>query len=228
MGSQCNALTQLAHCTRGSKRIRVMDGRRLLLLLLCVLQLSRLVRSTVLEGGWIVKDETGGQPVLFLGHGGDNRCHIGRAKNTLCKLTKSTPKMKKKTFGELAMVLGDCQWLMYTGRNYKGRSQKVSVRETIKLGRVRSVKLLCPGTSSKFAWAGSTLVSLISGSGLTLVLGRGWSKRNSVVGDLEQDASGDEVERLQNVHLELEEMVRGRSKTNLDLGGEEEGEEAEE
>merc|ERR1712156_509809 len=85
-----------------------------------------------------------------------NRCHIGRAKNTLCKLTKSTPKMKKKTFGELAMVLGDCQWLMYTGRNYKGRSQKVSVRETIKLGRVRSVKLLCPGTSSKFAWAGST------------------------------------------------------------------------
>ena len=35
------------------------------------------------------------------------------------KLTKSTPKMKKKTFGELAMVLGDCQWLMYTGRNYK-------------------------------------------------------------------------------------------------------------
>ena len=49
--SQCNALTQLAHCTKGSKRIRVMDGRRLLLLLLCVLQLSRLVRSTVLEGG---------------------------------------------------------------------------------------------------------------------------------------------------------------------------------
>ena len=52
--SQCNALTQLAHCTRGSKRIRrrlIMDGRRLLLLLLCVLQLSRLVRSTVLEGG---------------------------------------------------------------------------------------------------------------------------------------------------------------------------------
>merc|ERR1711973_777029 len=106
MGSQCNALTQLAHCTRRSKRIRrrlIMDGRRLLLLLLCVLQLSRLVRSTVLEGGWIVKDETGGQPVLFLGHGGDNRCHIGRAKNTLCKLTKSTPKMKKKTLGELAI-----------------------------------------------------------------------------------------------------------------------------
>merc|ERR1711972_871612 len=232
MGSQCNALTQLAHCTRGSKRIRIMDGRRLLLLLLCVLQLSRLVRSTVLEGGWIVKDKTGGQPVLFLGHGGDNRCHIGRAKNTLCKLTKSTPKMKKKTLGELAMVLGDCQWLMYTGRNYKGRSQKVSVRETIKLGRVRSVKLLCPGTSNKFAWAGSTLVSLISGIGLTLVvallaylglvLRRGWSRRNSVVDDLEQDVSWDEAERLQNVHLGLEERVRGRSKTNLDLEGEEE------
>merc|ERR1712013_409581 len=171
MGSQCNALTQLAHCTRDLKRIRrrlIMDGRRLLLLLLCVLQLSRLVRSTVLEGGWIVKDETIGQPVLFLGHGGDNHCHIGRAKDTLCKLTKSTPKMK--TFGELAMVLGDCQWLMYIGRNYKGRSQKASMRETIKLGRVRSVKLLCPGTSSKFAWAGSTLVSLISGIGLTLVV----------------------------------------------------------
>ena len=49
------------------------------------------------------------------------------------------------------------------------------------------VKLLCPGTSSKFAWAGSTLVSLISGIGLTLVvallaylgvvLRRGWSRR---------------------------------------------------
>ena len=79
------------------------------------------------------------------------------------------------------------------------------------------------------------MVSLISGTGLTLVvallaylgvvLRRGWSKRNSVVDDLEQDASGDEVERLQNVHLELEERVRGRSKTNLDLGGEEETEE---
>ena len=76
-------------------------------------------------------------------------------------------------------------------------------------------------------------MSLISGSGLTLVvallaylglvLRRGWSKRISgdQVDDLEQDASGDEVERLQNVHLELEERVRGRSKTNLDLGGEE-------
>merc|ERR1711973_591076 len=238
MGSQCNALTQLAHCTRRSKRIRrrlIMDGRRLLILLLCVLQLSRLVRSTVLEGGWIVKDATIGQPVLFLGHGGDNHCHIGRAKNTLCRLTKSTPKMKKKAFGELAMVLGDCQWLMYTGRNYKGRSQKVSVRETIKLGRVRSVKLLCPGTSSKFAWAGSILVSLISGIGLTLVvallaylglvLRRRWSKRDGVGEDLEQDVSWDEAERLQNVHLVLEERVQGRSKTNLDLGGEEEEEE---
>ena len=77
------------------------------------------------------------------------------------------------------------------------------------------------------------MVSLISGTGLTLVvallaylglvLRRGWSKRISgdQVDDLEQDASGDEVERLQNVHLELEERVRGRSKTNLDLGGEE-------
>ena len=134
---------------------------------------------------------------------------------------------------------------------FQGRSQKVSVRETIKLGRVRSVsfrlifcdssfvqvKLLCPGTSSKFAWAGSTLVSLISGIGLTLVvallaylglvLRRRWTKRDGVGEDLEQDASGDEAERLQNVHLELEERVRGRSKTNLDLGGEE-GEEAEE
>ena len=45
--------------------------------------------------------------------------------------------------------------------------------------------------------------------------------------DLEQDASGDEAERLQNVHFEWEERVRGRSKTNLDLGGKE-GEEAEE
>ena len=94
------------------------------------------------------------------------------------------------------------------------------------------VKLLCPGTSSKFAWAGSTLVSLISGIGLTLVvallaylglvLRRRWSKRDGVGEDLEQDASGDEAERLQNVHLELEERVRGN---HLDLGGEEEEEE---
>ena len=79
------------------------------------------------------------------------------------------------------------------------------------------------------------MVSLISGTGLTLVvallaylglvLRRGWSKRISVVDDLEQDASGDEAERLQNVHLGLEERVRGRSKTNSDLGGEEETEE---
>ena len=79
------------------------------------------------------------------------------------------------------------------------------------------------------------MVSLISGTGLTLVvallaylgvvLRRGWSKRNDVGEDLEQDASGDEAERLQNVNLELEERVRGRSKTNLDLGGEEETEE---
>ena len=75
------------------------------------------------------------------------------------------------------------------------------------------------------------MVSLISGIGLTLVvallaylglvLRRGWSKRDGVVDDLEQDASGDEAERLQNVHLELEERVRGN---HLDLGGEEEEE----
>ena len=75
------------------------------------------------------------------------------------------------------------------------------------------------------------MVSLISGIGLTLVvallaylglvLRRRWSKRDGVGEDLEQDASGDEAERLQNVHLELEERVRGN---HLDLGGEEEEE----
>ena len=75
------------------------------------------------------------------------------------------------------------------------------------------------------------MVSLISGIGLTLVvallaylglvLRRGWTKRDGVGEDLEQDASGDEAERLQNVHLELEERVRGN---HLDLGGEEEEE----
>ena len=75
------------------------------------------------------------------------------------------------------------------------------------------------------------MVSLISGIGLTLVvallaylglvLRRRWSKRDGVGEDLEQDASGDEAERLQNVHFELEERLRGRSKANLDLGGEE-------
>ena len=75
------------------------------------------------------------------------------------------------------------------------------------------------------------MVSLISGIGLTLVvallaylglvLRRRWSRRDGVGEDLEQDASGDEAERLQNVHLELEERVRGN---HLDLGGEEEEE----
>ena len=74
------------------------------------------------------------------------------------------------------------------------------------------------------------MVSLISGIGLTLVvallaylglvLRRRWSKRDGVGGDLEQDVSWDEAERMQNVHFELEERVRGRSKANLDLGGE--------
>ena len=36
--------------------------------------------------GQIERDETSGQPVLFLGHGGQNRCHIGRTRNTLCKV----------------------------------------------------------------------------------------------------------------------------------------------
>merc|ERR1712037_1010115 len=48
-------------------------------------QLHSPVQSTVLRGGQIERDETIGQPVLFLGHGGENRCNIGRMRNTLCK-----------------------------------------------------------------------------------------------------------------------------------------------
>ena len=40
--------------------------------------------------------------------------------STLCQLTESTPKMKKKTGGgQMALSQGDCQWLIFTGRNYK-------------------------------------------------------------------------------------------------------------
>jgi len=109
--------------------------------LLSIHQLPSPVQSAVLQGGEIEREETIGQPVLFLGHGGQNRCHIGKARNTLCKLTKSTPKMKKKTRNQMALVQGDCQWLIFTGRNYKGMSQKLSLMEPIKLGRVRSVRL---------------------------------------------------------------------------------------
>ena len=36
------------------------------------------------------------------------------------QLTASTPKMKKKTGGgQMALAQGDCQWLIFTGRNYK-------------------------------------------------------------------------------------------------------------
>ena len=123
------------------------------------------------------------EPTLFLGHGSDNRCHIGRQKNVLCKvkcslvcyfclyiflymwlsclcfiffliflllfvcfvvfrvswnilvpqliqsygskrlhlvqITRSTPKMKKKARGMFALVEGDCEWVIFSGRNYK-------------------------------------------------------------------------------------------------------------
>jgi len=151
--------------------------------LLSIYQLPSPVQSTVLKGGQIERDETSGQPVLFLGHGGENRCHIGRTRNTLCKLTESTPKMKKKTGGgQMALSQGDCQWLIFTGRNYKGMSQKLSMLEPIKLGRVRSVKLLCPKLRSEFARAGSSGVSLLTGLAIVLVaacltsLGIGWRR----------------------------------------------------
>merc|ERR1711934_1226120 len=141
-----------------------------LIALLSLYQPPSPVQSTVLQGGHIERDETSGQPVLFLGHGGQNRCHIGRTRNTLCKLTASTPKMKKKTGGgQMALAQGDCQWLIFTGRNYKGMSQKLSLLEPIKLGRVRSVKLLCPKVGSEFVRAGSSGLSLLAGLAIILV-----------------------------------------------------------
>ena len=35
--------------------------------------------------------------------------------------------MKKKTRNQMALVQGDCQWLIFTGRNYKVGLQKTNI-----------------------------------------------------------------------------------------------------
>ena len=37
----------------------------------------------------------------------------------LVQITRSTPKMKKKARGMFALVEGDCEWVIFSGRNYK-------------------------------------------------------------------------------------------------------------
>ena len=60
------------------------------------------MRAVKSPAGPIERDENSGQPVLFLGHGGENRCHIGRARNTLCKVLNMPYKshMSKKGLQE--------------------------------------------------------------------------------------------------------------------------------
>merc|ERR1712032_771138 len=217
MGSQCNALDRLAPDERLSSRFLRKKTWLWPKSLSCSpytnfpdqCSLQSYKEARLREG-------TIGQPVLFLGHGGQNRCHIGKARNTLCKLTKSTPKMKKKTRNQMALVQGDCQWLIFTGRNYKGMSQKLSLMEPIKLGRVRSVKLLCPklGTGTQFALAGSSGFSLLTGFLLTILAGciaflgivwRRGRRRN-------EDCQGREEEEEEQLHrcdLKKEEREPG-------------------
>jgi len=89
------------------------------------------------------------EPTLFLGHGSDNRCHIGRQKNVLCKITRSTPKMKKKARGMFALVEGDCEWVIFSGRNYKGSSQHLSQLQSVSGGFLFSSSCL----PRSFAWS---------------------------------------------------------------------------
>merc|ERR1712130_790241 len=114
-----------------------------------------------------------GETTLFLGHGSDNRCHIGGRKNVLCKIMRSTPKMKmRKTKGLFALVEGECEWVVFTGRNYQGSSQHLSQLQKVRLGVVRSARLLCSASSShrsasRFSTPGSSGRSLLTGFAMT-------------------------------------------------------------
>jgi len=170
------------------------------------------VRDGIIEG-WRQ------EPTLFLGHGSDNRCRIGPQRNVPCKVMSSTPKMHmKKTKGLFALVEGECDWVVFTGRNYKGSSQHLSQLQKVRLGVVRSARLLCSASSShrsasRFSTAGSSGRSLLTGFAMTgivlmvALLAIVWKKRKSSWSGGEAGAEPQEQE--------LQEMVEGREEKLL-------------
>lgn len=172
---------------------------------------AQVVRDGIIEG-WRQ------EPTLFLGHGSNNRCRIGAQRNVLCKMMRSTPKMHMKTRGLLALVEGHCDWVVFSGRNYKGSSQHLSQLQKVRLGVVRSARLLCSSSSShrsasRFSMAGSSGGSFLTGfamAGIVLMmalLALVWKKRRSSWN------SGEAQEQ------ELHEMVEGRGENLQGLEG---------
>merc|ERR1719295_2472796 len=125
-------------------------------MLLVFFAISSLLETSQAAVVWDGKIEGWRQePTLFLGHGSNNRCHIGGRKNVLCK----------------------------------GSSQHLSQLQKVRLGVVRSARLLCSTNSHRsaprFSTAGSSGSSLRTGlamSGLLLMvalLAVVWRKRGS-------------------------------------------------
>jgi len=161
------------------------------------------------------------EPTLFLGHGSDNRCHIGRQKNVLCKITRSTPKMKKKARGMFALVEGDCEWVIFSGRNYKGSSQHLSQLQSVRLGVIRSARLLCSShrSSTRFSIAGSSGISLMTSLALVgililvAILASSWRRSRSKE-TLEEVDKEEREGSLEEEGQELQDMVAGNRSCN--------------
>jgi len=119
--------------------------------------------------------------------------------------------MKMKTRGLFALVEGECDWVVFTGRNYKGSSQHLSQLQKVRLGVVRSARLLCSSShrsAPRFSTAGSSGISLRTGLamvGLLLMLALlavVWRKRGSRGDELQEQEQEDG-----NLGQELQEMI---------------------
>jgi len=125
--------------------------------------------------------------------------------------------MKKKARGMFALVEGDCEWVIFSGRNYKGSSQHLSQLQSVRLGVIRSARLLCSShrSSTRFSIAGSSGISLMTSLALVgmlilvAILASSWRRSRSKetmeeVDKEERQGSLDEEEGQ-----ELQDMVAG-------------------
>jgi len=123
--------------------------------------------------------------------------------------------MKKKARGMFALVEGDCEWVIFSGRNYKGSSQHLSQLQSVRLGVIRSARLLCSShrSSTRFSIAGSSGISLMTSLALVgmlilvAILSSSWRRSRS-------KKTLEEVDKEDEEGQELQDMVAGNRSCN--------------
>jgi len=123
--------------------------------------------------------------------------------------------MKKKARGMFALVEGDCEWVIFSGRNYKGSSQHLSQLQSVRLGVIRSARLLCSShrSSTRFSIAGSSGISLMTSLALVgililvAILASSWRRSRS-------KKTLEEVDKEDEEGQELQDMVAGNRSCN--------------